>query len=126
MTNAAIDTVIVFADDLQQLSSFYVQALRADPNEVVDEDGHVGFELGDIYLGFDQSDGSHQHPGAVSFWVRVDDLDATYARCLGLGATSVIEPVWRPWGDRLAAVKDLEGNVLGLSLRRDPETADEE
>lgn len=126
MTNAAIDTVILFADDLKRLSTFYISALRVDEDDVVDEEGHVGFDLGETYLGFDQSDGSHQHPGAVTFWVRVDDLDATYERCLQLGATSVIEPVWRPWGDRLAAVKDLEGNVLGFSLRRDPEAAEEE
>jgi len=31
----------------------------------------------------------------------------------------VIEPVDRPWGDRLAAVNDPEGNVVGFSLRRD-------
>ena len=121
MTNAAIDTVIVFADDLAQLSRFYVRALQVNEEVIVEEEGHVGFDLGDIYLGFDQSDGDHQHPGAVTFWVRVDDLDATFERCLELGATAVIEPVWRPWGDRLAAVKDPEGNVVGFSLRRDPE-----
>ena len=118
MTNAAIDTVIVFADDVARLSSFYIAALRVD-DEIVEEDGHVGFELGDLYLGFDQSDGSHRHPGAVTFWLRVDDLDATFKRCLDLGATPVIEPVERPWGDRLASVTDPEGNVVGFSQRRD-------
>ena len=119
MSNAAIDTVIVFADDLAVLSQFYVHVLDVAEADVVQEDGHVGFDLGEIYLGFDQSDGSHTHPGAVTFWVRVDDLDGTYEKCLSLGAKSVIEPVERPWGDRLAAVKDPEGNVVGFSLRRD-------
>jgi uncharacterized glyoxalase superfamily protein PhnB len=117
MSNAAIDTVIVFARDLEKLSQFYVDALAVE--EVIEEQGHVGFELGEVYLGFDQSDGSHLHPGAVTFWVRVDDLDGTYERCLLLGATPVIEPVDRPWGDRLAAVEDPEGNVVGFSLRKD-------
>ena len=118
MSTAAIDTVIVFAEDLEVLSQFYIHVLGVDEAEVVEEEGHVGFELGDIYLGFDQSDGSHQHPGAVSFWIRVDELDATYEKCLLLGAKPVIEPVERPWGDRLAAVRDPEGNVVGFSLRR--------
>ena len=86
---------------------------------MVEEEEHVGFDLGDIYLGFDKSDGSHRHPGSVSFWLRVDDLDATYHRCIEEGATSVIEPVDRPWGDRLASVKDPEGNLIGFSLRRE-------
>ncbi len=119
MSTAAIDTVIVFAEDLETLSRFYMHILRVDENDIVEEDGHVGFDLGEIYLGFDRSDGSHQHPGAVTFWVRVDELDATYEECLRLGAESVIEPVERPWGDRLAAVKDPEGNMVGFSLRRD-------
>ena len=125
MTNAAIDTVILFADDLEKLAAFYVDALAVDEGDVVEEEGHVGFDLGEVYLGFDQSDGSHQHPGAVTFWVRVDDLDATYRRCLDLGAGSVIEPVDRPWGDRLAAVEDPEGNVLGFSMRKDAAPAEE-
>jgi predicted enzyme related to lactoylglutathione lyase len=119
MSRAVIDTVIVFAEDLPILSQFYVHVLDIDEEDVVEEEGHVGFDLGEIYLGFDQSDGSHQHPGAVTFWVRVDDLDGTYEKCLLLGAKPVIEPVERPWGDRLAAVKDPEGNVVGFSLRRE-------
>jgi uncharacterized glyoxalase superfamily protein PhnB len=119
MSSAAIDTVILFTPDPVGLSMFYRDVLAVDEEEVVEEEGHVGFELGDIYLGFDQSDGSHQYPGAVTFWVRVDDLDATYRRCLELGATPVIEPVDRPWGDRLAAVRDPEGNQVGFSLRRE-------
>ena len=119
MSTAAIDTVIVFAQDLELLSQFYVHVLGVDEEDVVEEEGHVGFELGDIYLGFDQSDGSHQHPGAVTFWVGVDDLDGTYEKSRLLGAKPVIEPVDRPWGDRLAAVQDPEGNVVGFSLRRE-------
>lgn len=119
MTNAAIDTVIVHAADPSALADFYIRCLGIDPEEVVEEAGHVGFDLGDIYLGFDRSDGSHRHPGPVSFWLRVDDLDGTYHRCIEEGGTAVIEPVDRPWGDRLASVKDPEGNVVGFSLRRE-------
>jgi len=119
MTSAAIDTIIVFAADPARLAMFYRDVLAVDEDDVVEEEGHVGFALGEIYLGFDQSDGSRKHPGAVTFWVRVDDLDATYRRGLELGATPVIEPVDRPWGDRLAAVRDPEGNQVGFSLRRE-------
>ncbi|MDH3605734.1 MAG: VOC family protein [Acidimicrobiia bacterium] len=119
MTNAAIDTIIVQAADPSALADFYVRALSIDADEVVEEDGHYGFDLGEIYLGFDRSDGSHQHPGPISFWLTVDDLDATFHRCIEEGATAVLEPVDRPWGDRLASVKDPEGNVVGFSLRRE-------
>ena len=118
MTNAAVDTIIVFAADPARLSAFYIAALRID-GEIVEEEGHVGFDLGELYLGFDQSDGTHQRPGAVTFWLRVDDLDATFQRCIDLGAAPVIEPVERPWGDRLASVTDPEGNVVGFSQRRE-------
>lgn len=118
MSAAAIDTVIVFAEDIETLSQFYVHVLEVG-DDYVEEEGHVGFNLGDVYLGFDESDGSHRRPGAVTFWLRVPDLDATYEKCLLLGAKPVIEPVERPWGDRLAAIADPEGNVVGFSEARD-------
>lgn len=119
MSTPTIDTIIVFADDLDLLSRFYISALGIG-DDFVEEEDHVGFNLGDVYLGFDRSDGSHGRPGPVTFWLRVSDLDATYEKCLLLGAKPVIEPVERPWGDRLASVTDPEGNVVGFSEARDP------
>ncbi len=54
---------------------------------------------------------------AVTMWFDVDDLDQTFARLLELGATVRYGPVDKPWGARLAAVYDPDGNIIGLSQR---------
>jgi PhnB protein len=57
------------------------------------------------------SDGSEAYPAAPgAIHLYVDDADATYARALGAGATSLYPVVDQPWGDRQGAVKDQFGN----------------
>jgi lactoylglutathione lyase len=111
--SARIDTVIVCTGQLEALGDFYRQGLGLKEPERLPR--HLGFQLEGVYLGFDQVDERAPGHGAVSFWVRVDDLDATFARLVALGGTPDLEPVEKPWGDRIAAVIDPDGNRLGLS-----------
>ncbi len=109
------DTAIVFTTRMEALADFYRQAL--DLGEPETAPGHMGFQLPSLYLGFDQVEEAHG-AGSLTLWFRVDDLDACYERCLSLGATSHYAPVEKPWGDRLAAVRDPDGNLVGLSQRQ--------
>jgi uncharacterized glyoxalase superfamily protein PhnB len=50
-------------------------------------------------------------PGRRSMvYVYVDDVDATYARALELGASTVEEPGDQPYGERRCGVADPEGH----------------
>ena len=114
--NAAIDTAIVFTSRMNELAAFYASGLQlCDPNH---SPGHIGYQVGPVYLGFDQVDRESAEESAVTLWFRVDDIEAAYARFIELGAASVYAPVDKPWGDRLAAVLDPDGNRIGLSQRR--------
>jgi uncharacterized glyoxalase superfamily protein PhnB len=46
----------------------------------------------------------------VGLYVRVDDVDAHYARSVAAGAEIEGAPVDKPYGDRLYGVRDLEGH----------------
>jgi uncharacterized glyoxalase superfamily protein PhnB len=46
----------------------------------------------------------------MAFHIYVPDIDATYARALAAGATSLEPPADQPWGERTANVKDPCGN----------------
>jgi uncharacterized glyoxalase superfamily protein PhnB len=47
-------------------------------------------------------------------WVYVDDVDATFAALTAAGASEVAAPSDRPWGERVATVRDPDGNLVHL------------
>jgi uncharacterized glyoxalase superfamily protein PhnB len=44
-----------------------------------------------------------------SFYLYVDDVDATFQQALAVGAKSLIEPQDQFWGDRFAQIEDPDG-----------------
>ena len=50
-------------------------------------------------------------------YIYVPDVDATYKRALGAGATSVMEPANQFYGDRHGGVKDEFGNFWWIATR---------
>jgi PhnB protein len=49
-------------------------------------------------------------PATGAVYIYVKDTDAAYARALALGATSLMEPADKFYGDRSAGVRDTQGN----------------
>lgn len=114
--SADLDTAIVFTTRMRELAEFYAAGLElGDPQE---SPGHIGYQVGRVYLGFDQVESPFASPAAVTLWFRVDDLDATFSRFVEMGAEVVYPVKDTPWGDRLAAIRDLDGNRIGLSQAR--------
>ena len=113
-----LDTAIIETSSLRKLAAFYGEGLGLKAPSSEDED-HLGFPLPNAYFGFDRGERPPEaYPGAVSLWFEVDDLEATFQRFVDLGATVKFPPTEKPWGARLAAVFDPDGNVVGLSQRR--------
>lgn len=110
-----IDTIIIETTRMVELAEFYRQGFNLSLPESHGDD-HLGFRIGSVYLGFDLvTEAGERTPGPVSVWFRVSDLQGTYDRFLELGAQSMYPPTKKPWGDTLAAVFDLDGNVIGLA-----------
>lgn len=57
-------------------------------------------------------------PMPAMIYLYMNDVDAVYAHALRAGATSIMEPVDRPDGDRLAGVKDPFGNVWYIATHK--------
>lgn len=49
-----------------------------------------------------------------SYWVYVDDVDETFTTLTTAGAPAEADPHDEPWGERIASVRDPDGNVVHL------------
>ncbi|HEY3004193.1 MAG TPA: VOC family protein [Kribbellaceae bacterium] len=114
-----LSTISFYAGDLAAATRWYTELLGIEP--YFSRPGYVEFRLGDYQheLGIIDASyapagsGTGQPGGAIVYW-HVDDLEATVARLLELGAKEY-EPVReRGPGFVTASVADPFGNVLGV------------
>jgi lactoylglutathione lyase len=80
--------------------------------------GYVGIELGTSHLGIGYDPGLEDVPGRrMSLWIYVEDCDATIGRLRDGGVEIVAEPADQPWGERVARVRDPDGNEVIVGQR---------
>ena len=53
----------------------------------------------------------------VALWFYVDDVDAAFAAAVRSGARTEREPTDMPWGERVAQVRDPDGNLVNLAAQ---------
>ncbi len=59
------------------------------------------------------------HPGHVTFYVQVDDIEAALAKAESLGGKRAMGPVELPGGGQIAMFSDPEGHEVGLMTKMD-------
>ena len=113
-----LDTFIIFTSQMGRLATFYQEGLGLGPPANSNAD-HIGYALTNkLYLGFDQVPGIEpveSRPGGVTLWFRVDDVALTVERFIKLGAGVRYEHKVTPFGEVLASLYDLDGNIFGLA-----------
>lgn len=117
-----LTTVSCYADDVTAAARWYADLLGVEPYFTRPEQGppaYVEFRIGDHQheLGIiDRRYAPHrpQQPGGAIVYWHVDDVEASFARLLSLGATTYEKPVRRGPGFVTASVVDPFGNVLGI------------
>ncbi|MFJ2766507.1 VOC family protein [Streptomyces sp. NPDC087300] len=115
---ATIQPIIV-TPDVDHLVSFYRELLGAEVAERTPEEGEVffvlltldGSELG-IVANAAAATGT---PGRILLSVRVEAVDDLLKRVEPLGGTVLGEPNDMPWGQRVAHIKDPDGNAVNLT-----------
>ena len=115
---ATIRPIIVTAD-LDRLLAFYTGLLGAEEVMRFPDDGpvfYVGLTLSGSELGL-SSDASVApgEPGRMLLSIEVPDVDALLPKVEGLGGTATSEANDMPWGQRVAHIKDPDGNALNLT-----------
>jgi catechol 2,3-dioxygenase-like lactoylglutathione lyase family enzyme len=104
---------IISVPDLPATMRFYerlgfVEAYRFPPEG---QPEFVAMERGPSSIGIGAG-GDEQD--RFSYWVYVDDVDATLAALRASGAPVVAEPEDQPWSERTAHVRDPAGNLVIL------------
>jgi lactoylglutathione lyase len=103
---------IVSVPDLRAAQRFYEQLGFVETYRFPTdgEPAFVSLERGGAALGLG---GGSDAPG-WSYWIYVDDVDATVDAMRRSGAEVVDEPRDEPWGERVARVRDPAGNDVHL------------
>ena len=70
---------------------------------------HAQVRIGDSMVMLGQA-GGEMGPMPAMLYLYDANVDAAYARALGAGAESLRKPVDEDYGDRVAGVKDIQGN----------------
>jgi PhnB protein len=85
---------------------------------------HAELRIGDsiVMVG---SAGGQQPPIPGQVHCYVEDVDATYARALAAGATSLRVPTDMFYGDRISMVKDRTGSVWAISTHKEDVSPEE-
>ena len=102
---------IISVRDLPAVRGFYerlgfVQAYQFPPEG---EPEFVAMDRGESSIGIGAGGEEEDRFG---FWVDVDDVDATVATLRDAGAPVVAEPEDQPFGERVAQLRDPDGNLV--------------
>ncbi|WP_137846136.1 VOC family protein [Microbacterium sp. 2FI] len=113
---------ILSTRDLPRLVAFYERALggRVDFRfEDAGEDVYVSLAVGAASLGIGRDAEAPDSAAGdrVALWFYVDDVDAHHTAFLDAGGSSVQPPADMPWGERVAQVRDPDGNLVNLGAQ---------
>ncbi|CAL9523356.1 MULTISPECIES: VOC family protein [unclassified Streptomyces] len=115
---STIQPVIVTADHVA-LADFYTKLFAAEEIFRVPPEGpvfYLGLRIGDTDLGLvSRQDAPTGAPSRVLLSIAVDDVDETLARVEALGGSVGDGPRDMPWGQRVAHIRDPDGNALNLT-----------
>ncbi len=108
--------------DLARALGFYRDLLGGTVDyEFPGPDGatvYAGLVLGASNLGIGlDADLSSTSQRQISLWVYTDDCDATVGRLRAAGSPIIEEPADQPWGERVARVRDPDGNEVIVGQR---------
>ena len=106
--NQGIRTVIYPVKEIARAKTLYRTLLGVEPH--TDQAYYVGFRVGDQEIGLDLNG----HKAGMTSYYHVDDIKQSLQSLLGVGAQMQQEIKDVGGGRLIAAVKDADGNIIGL------------
>ncbi|MCI0553115.1 MAG: hypothetical protein L0287_19380 [Anaerolineae bacterium] len=115
MPASRLDAILITSAHPESLAEFYQKGFELEEPRLHGPD-HLGLNLSNTYLGFDRTNETAlASSGSISIWFKVPDIEATFARLVGLGAKVKYAPTTEESpGEILAMLYDPDGNSVGL------------
>ena len=113
-------TPYIFADDAQAYVRFLIEGLGGQETvRTMRPDGKIA--NAQVAIGTATvmvSEASERFPATrASYYLYVDDADASFARAIGVGGDPIMPVADMPYGDRQGGVADRGGNIWWISQR---------
>lgn len=122
-----LDGFGIMVDDMAVMVRFYRDVLGFEIKEPEDTSNVFLEKDGTLFLLYRKSDFEkmtnrkfsycHGINGHYEIALGVEDyaaVDEAYAKVIGMGAVSVMEPTTEPWGQRTCYIADPEGNLIEI------------
>lgn len=125
MIGTRLGYVIIYVEDVPATVSFYQKAFNLKQRFIHESKRYAEMETGLTSLAFVNEEfikDSHQFrlnrkgkeaAGAEVAFI-VEDVNKAYAHALEVGATAVLKPLQKPWGQTVAYVHDNNGFIVEL------------
>lgn len=120
---------LAYVPDPAASIAFYERAFGLNGRFVADGNTYAELDTPGVKMGFvadRQAEGNvpdyrhnrpGQAPGGYEFGFEVEDLELAWQRALQAGATPYAPPADKPWGQRIAYVRDPNGILVELAQR---------
>jgi lactoylglutathione lyase len=119
---------MLYVGDVEKTVRFYECALDGRCEHAHDDHSYAEANLGSLTLGVVDLGYARRHfpgqfrplelsdaPVGMEIYVEVSDVEATCRRAVRAGATSLGDPVDRPWGRRSVFLRDPNGVVIEVA-----------
>ena len=110
---------ILYVDDVEAAVELYRSTLGFEETFRHEEDGVVDFAFLALEpLGIGIGKRPEDDEGRdFALWIYADDVDDAAARLRAAGATEVLAPVDRPWGERMCSFVDANGHLIHVGAK---------
>lgn len=113
--SVSVQRLVVSVSSLPRALAFYVDALGLRVTGSVDEQARLETADGVEILLHERDTAPSDTAVAIGFATAA--LEETVARCVDAGGV-VVDPVeTRPWGERMAVLRDVDGHIVCVSER---------
>ncbi len=122
-----LDGFGLFVEDMGKMIRFYRDVLGFEIKEAEDTSNVYLVKDGTLFLLYGRQDfekmtsrkyqyvkGLNGHSEIALYVDTFEEVDAEYARVIGMGAVSVLPPETEPWGQRTCYIADPEGNLIEI------------